>query len=81
MLHPLSYPAIQYSALATGYLTILYSAQLTELSHYPIVLYHWAIPLSHNALPTELSHYPIMLYRLGYPPIPAAHLASSLLVI
>ena len=55
-------------ASPTLYTTELsHSALLTELSRYPIMLYHWAIPLSHNALLTELSRYPIMLYSLSYP--------------
>ena len=39
---------------------------------------HWAIPLSHNALPTELSHYPIVLYPLSYPTIPYSALPIEL---
>ena len=41
------------------------SALTTELSHYPIMLYHWVIPLSHSALP--LSYPTISWYATTEP--------------
>jgi len=42
----------------TGGQTQILQRITTELSHYPIVPYHWAIPLSHTALPQSYPSIP-----------------------
>jgi len=57
---------LSHIGLQLGYPPIPYWTT-TELSHYPILGKHWAIPLYHSALLTEIFHYPIVRYRWAIP--------------